>query len=146
MLRSHVERVLMQEWHRHDLAPDVDGDYEFRAGTAQGWVRIHPVLGTSPPMVSIFAHAAVGLKSSARLLRELNELNCASRWCKVYLRHDEVIVARDLDLSATDDPSIRWALETVSAVAKDIGTMLATVYGGSTPFPAEPETAETEGP
>lgn len=144
MLRSHVERVLQGEWEVPEVACDEDGDYPFRAGTAQCWVSVLPPVGNGPASVRVFGYAAEGLKPSARLLRELNEINAASRWCRVYLRGGRVVVSRDLDLAATDDLSVVWACRCVADVASDIGAVLATVYGGTTPHPAEPEPATQE--
>ena len=62
-LRSHVERLLQDEWGVCRVVPDADGDYPYRSGTAACWVQ---VLDYERPMVRVFAHAAVGIPRSAR--------------------------------------------------------------------------------
>lgn len=92
LLRSHLERCLQDIWTRPDLNTDADGDYPFRRGSAMCWVSLPagPVAG-----VRVFAHAAAGLKASAKLL------------------------------------------------ADDLGPLLASVYGGHTPYPTSSLTPTT---
>ena len=82
MLRSHVERCLQDIWESPELITDPDADYPYRYGTAACWVSIldGPELG-----VRVFAHAAVGVRPSAKLAREVNELNDNAVWVKVVL-------------------------------------------------------------
>ena len=82
LLRSHVERCLQDIWDVPDLVIDDDGDYPYRRGTAMCWVS--PFDGPVPG-VRVFAHAAYGLKPSAKLLREVNDLNVRSTWARVAL-------------------------------------------------------------
>ena len=140
LLRSHVERALQEHWGRKDLVVDCDGDYPFRAGQAMGWVSIE----SQPPAVRVFAHAARGIKRSAKVLAEVNELSASARWAKVFWHDDIVFVSRALDLEGADSSSIRLACDTVAAVAEEIAPMLAMVFGGSTPFPPEVEHADDD--
>ena len=143
MFRSHVERCLQDVWECGELVADDDGDYPYRDGTAACWVSVH----TGPkPGVRVFAYAAVGLKRTARLLTEVNELNSRSRWARIFWDSGTVHVAAEIPWTAVDRPTLLHYTETVGSVADDIGDMLAVVHGGSTPFPAEdqPET-ETAG-
>ena len=140
LLRGHVERTLQEHWERHTLVVDDDGDYPWRAGRAMCWVRIE----RDPPAVSVFAHAARGLKPSAKLLAEVNELNANARWVKVYLSGGLVIVGRVLDVDACDPAAIRHACDAVASVAAEIGPPLAAVFGGELPLPPEVEHADDE--
>lgn len=54
-VRSHVERLLQDEWDVCRVTTDGDGDHPFRNGTAADWVA---VLDSEPVMVRVFAHAA----------------------------------------------------------------------------------------
>ena len=85
----------------------------------------------------MFAHAAHGLKSSAKLLREINELNVQSRWARLALHDGTVRVSTELPWSAVDRLALEHSLRAVGQVSDDVGSLLATVYGGSTPFPPE---------
>jgi Putative bacterial sensory transduction regulator len=134
MLRSHVERCLQDVWEQHELIIDGDGDYPYRWGTAACWVAVQ----SGPSMaVRVFAHAAHGLKRTAKLLTEINEVNARSRWARVFWDHGRVIVAAELPWTAIDRPALDQFMRSVGTVADDIGAMLAAVYGGQTPLPPE---------
>jgi hypothetical protein len=140
MLRSHVERCLQDIWDVPRPAVDGDGDYPFRHGTAMCWVTLmldSPVAG-----VRVLGHAATGLRSSAKLLGELNELNNRSRWARVALAGGVVEVRVELHWAAVGRHSLDQAIGSVGQVADDVGALLATVYGGRTPFP--PKLDETD--
>ena len=134
LLRSHVERCLQDIWDVHDLVIDDDGDYPYRHGTAMCWVS--PFAGPVPG-VRVFAHAAQQLKPSAKLLREVNDLNVRSVWARVAFQSGVVRVSAELHWAAVDRLALEQAARAVGEVADDIGALLATVYGGHTPFPAE---------
>jgi hypothetical protein len=134
MFRSHVQRCLQDVWECSELVTDADGDYPYRDGTAACWVSVR----TGPkPGVRVFAYAAVEVKRTARLLTEVNELNSRSRWARIFWESGTVMVAADIPWTAVDRPTLAHYTQTVGSVADDIGKMLAVVYGGSTPFPAE---------
>ena len=134
LLRSHVERCLQDIWDVPDLVIDDDGDYPYRRGTAMCWVS--PFDGPVPG-VRVFAHAAYGLKPSAKLLREVNDLNVRSTWTRVAFQNGVVRVSAELHWAAVDRLALEQAARGVGEVADDIGALLATVYGGHTPFPVE---------
>ncbi len=134
MLRSHTERCLQDIWGTSRLRTDADEDYPYRHGTAMCWVSVQQ--GPEPGL-RVFAHAALGLKRSARLLTELNELNTSSRWARVGLVDGIALVSAELHWSAVDRLALAHAVRAVGQVADDVGTLLATVYGGDTPFPAD---------
>ena len=140
MLRSHTERCLQEIWEQPGLIVDDDGDYPFRYGTAMCWVRV----GKAPEQeVRVFAQAAYGLKSSAKLLSELNEVNARSRWVRVYLEGGFIVVSGALHWTTVGRPALDHLIRATREVADDIGTMVATVYGGATPFePCVDEHAE----
>lgn len=72
-IRSHVERLLQEEWDTCRVTVDDDGDYPFRCGIAAGWVQ---AMESDPVMVRVFAHAATGLGPSLKLFAELNSIQC----------------------------------------------------------------------
>ena len=135
MLRSHVERCLQDIWGVPELVVDEDGDYHFRHGTAACWVSLD---GTAGDGVRVIANAAVGLKPSARLLREVNDLNVGARWVRVTLNRGIVHVSRELHWTAVERMPLQQAIHGVGSVADHIGLLLASVHGGQTPFPAQP--------
>lgn len=134
VLRSHVERSLQDIWGLQVLVTDNDGDYPFRCETAACWVGI---LGGSDPSVRVFAHAAYDVPKSVRMFAELNELNQRIRWAKMSWCGGIVVVDCAIHWTQVDHDSVERALDAVTGVADDIGTMVAAVYGGATPFPLE---------
>jgi hypothetical protein len=79
--RSYVEHLLREMWEQPELVVDADGDYPSRYGSSAVWVRIEDGF---PMAVRIFAHAALGVKKTARLLTELNEITANTRFGSVH--------------------------------------------------------------
>lgn len=131
-IRSHVERLLQDEWETCRVAVDEDGDYPFRYGTAACWVQ---VLHSAPVMVRVFAHAVHDLKPSPRLMAELNEIQLGALSAAVMYSDGTVIISQTLDPHGLTGATLRQALRAVGGAADDIGMLLASMYGGSTPYP-----------
>lgn len=131
LLRSHVERCLQEIWDETDLVTDGDGDFPFRAGSAMCWVSPR---GGREPAVSVFAVAASDLRPSAGLLREVNALNASARWVSISCDDGAVQVRTELHWTCVDVPSLCRALSAVTEAANHAGPLLATVFGGRTPF------------
>ncbi len=140
-VRSHVERCLQDEWEECRVVRDGDGDYPFRHGSAACYVRVEE---TSPVLVRVFAHAVVDVRRTARLLAELNDLNASARSAHVYWAGGLVVVEHALHAAAVDRETLGHACVAVGTVAADIGTLLAGVFGGHTPFAASEETIGEE--
>ena len=130
-IRSHVELLLQREWNVCRVLADDDGDFPFRHGTAACYVS---VLDSDPPMVRVLAHAAYGVKPTLKLLRELNDVQGRSLTTRVELRRDVVVVSQTLSPLGLTQPVLAQALDAVSAVADDIGTLVAVMFDGATPF------------
>lgn len=131
-----MERALQGIWGHVDLVTDCDDDYPFRSQTAICWVSI--VDGASPG-VRVVAHAAHDVPRSVKLLVELTELNLLNRWTSISWDHGIVVVDTALHWESVDRSTVERALDAVSAVSDEIGIMIATVYGGATPFPLDLE-------
>lgn len=140
-VRSHVERLLQDEWDVCRVVTDDDGDYPFRNGTAAGWVTIMP--GGDVPFVRVFAHAALDVKPTVALLRELNDIQARCLTAAIFVVDGRVIVSQTVSPVGLTRPVLAQALNAVGGVAADIGLLVAGMFGGSTPFPAE--TPEHEG-
>jgi hypothetical protein len=132
-IRSHVELLLQREWDVCRVVVDGDGDFPFRHGTAACYVS---VLDTEPAMVRVFAHAAYGLKPSLRVLRELNEIQRRSLSARIELRSDVVVVSQTVSPLGLTQPVLAQAMGAVATIATDVGTLLAGMFDGSTPYPA----------
>ncbi len=134
MLRAHVERVLQDAWKVCRVKVDPDGDYPYQWETAACWVSVQPPRSSDDAAVAVFAFAVTGLKRTAKLIAEVQDLNQAARWVKIALDGDKVVVSRVLHVSGTDEPALMHACRSVGIVASDIGEILSVVHGGSTPF------------
>ncbi len=132
-IRSHVERLLQEEWGACRVVPDDDGDYAYRQGTAACWVS---VMDTEPIMVRVFAHAATGVKASLKLLSELNAIQWRALSASISLRGGAVVVEQTISPIGLTQPVLAQALQAVGGVADDIGVLLAGMFNGSTPYPA----------
>ena len=138
-IRSHVERLLQDEWNVGRVTVDEDGDYPFRTGTAACWVR---VLDSNPVMVRVFAHAAFGVRPTLKLMIELNDIQNRTLSATVSLRDGVVMVSQTISPVGLTRPVLCQAVHAVGGVADDIGLLLASMFNGSTPYPAEEPQAE----
>lgn len=138
--RSHVERLLQEIWGRHELYVDADGDYPYRIGTAAAWVHVEE---GAPMAVRVFAHAAYGVKDTVALLREVNDLASRTRFGSVTVRGGVVVCEYALPAEAVTHETLHGVVSTVANQADELGTLLAAVFGGSTPFEDE-EASESE--
>lgn len=140
-LRSHVEKCMREIWDDAPVHYDDDGDIPFRAGTAALWVSTR----CDEPRIQVFAHAAHGVKQTAALLREVNEVSGRSLFARVYVRQGVVMVESVLPSEAVSSRTLRMAIDSVATVANDLGVLIATVHGGATPFEDETTTVGDEG-
>ena len=136
-LRAYVERLLSELWGVPEVAADDDGDYPFRMGTAAAWVRLE---AWPTPTVRVFAHAASGVRRSARMLAELNDLSARSRLGSVYWVNGTVVCSYAVDARAVDGEVLGQILAAVGGCAGEVGTLIAAVFGGATPFDADEPT------
>lgn len=131
---SYVEECLREIWKPRAPEPDSDGDYVFRRGTACGYVRSE---AGPPRLVRVFAYAAIEVPRSAKLLTELNDIDGRCRAVSVSWHHGAVIVEHVILAKGVKPKTLHIACKSVGGVAEDIGAMIATVYGGRTPFAAD---------
>ncbi|HET6625789.1 MAG TPA: YbjN domain-containing protein [Nocardioidaceae bacterium] len=140
-LRAHVEKCMRELWDDAPVHFDDDGDIPFRAGTAAVWVSVR----SREPRLQVFAHAAHGVKPTALVLRELNEVCGRSLFAKVHLVAGVVMVEAVVPAEGVSARTLRMAIDAVASVANDLGVMVATVFGGATPFEDESEAAQQRG-
>ncbi|HEY8302139.1 MAG TPA: hypothetical protein VIG48_09580 [Jatrophihabitans sp.] len=141
-VRSHVERLLQDEWSVCRVEADRDGDYPFRNGTAACWVRL---IDAGEPLVRVFAHAACGVRRSVKLLTELNDIQNRALTTSVMLTDGCVVIAQTVSAYELSCVVLGQAMAAVGGLADEVGVLLAGMFGGSTPLPAEvPEPEEAE--
>lgn len=138
-LQSHIRLCMQEAWEVCRVEVDGDGDVPFSAGIAAGWIA---AVDGEPPMVRVWAHAAFGVKATAAVLRELNDINRRTRTAHAYWDHGVVVVEQTLHADGVDAATLGQAWHAVSAVANDLGPMLTAVHGGRTPFPVEEEAVD----
>jgi hypothetical protein len=90
----------------------------------------------------VFAHAALGVTRTAKLLTELNSVTARSRFGSVYWSCGVVVCEYALPAEAVDVDSLHGVCGLVAGQASDLGPMLAAMFGGETPF--EDELVEDE--
>jgi hypothetical protein len=141
LVRSHVERCLQDVWNVCRVSADSDGDYPFPHGTAACYVRIEP---GDPMVIRVFAYAVVGVGRSAKLLAELNDIDGRCRTVSLSWHADAVIVEQVMHVNGVKRSTLAQACAAVGSVADDIGTMIAAVYGGATPFDTDDAAARPD--
>ena len=138
-VRSHVERCLQQLFATCDLIQDEDGDYPFNSGTSACFVQV----ASDALDVRVLAIAADGLRPSAKLLAEINEINLRCRSARVQLADKQVQVVQVVPALGCTADTLRLALDSVTAVGDHLGPLIAAVYGGCVPNPAVDEEVNT---
>jgi hypothetical protein len=133
-ITSHVERLLADEWEVCRAYPDADGDFPWSHGTAIGWVSV--IDGGDGFMVRVWAHAAYDVKPSAKLLRELNDIQGRSLSTAIYLAGHIAVVEQTISPIGLTQPVLAQALGAVRTIADDTGLLVAAMFGGRTPRPA----------
>ena len=131
VIAAYVEKLLAVLTDTPRVAPDRDGDYPVRFGSALYYVRF---VGAEDPDVQVFAVAVAGIEQSPELLAELNDLNSRIRFGRVFHVAGQVLVETDLIGDAVDPRGFGNACEVVAGLTDKIGPELAKKYGGRTTF------------
>lgn len=135
-VRSHVERCLQEIFETCHVIQDDDGDYPFACGTSACFVRV----AHDGHDVHVVAIAVDRLRSSCKLLTEINDTNLNLRAARVQLAGPQLQVVQALPAIACTPDTLRLALDGVTTIAGDIGPMIAAVFGGVVPFETTVET------
>jgi hypothetical protein len=135
-VRSHVERCLQDVFGTCHVPQDDDGDYPFVSGTSACFVRVAP----DGHDLHVVAIAADNLRSSSKLLAEINDVNLSLRAGRVQLVAQQLQVVQALPAIACTPDTLRLALGGVTTIASDIGPMIAAVFGGVVPIDTPAET------
>jgi hypothetical protein len=131
--RSHVERLLEEAWGLEERVVKADDErYYCDAGTAFAWVAVENE--QHPMAVRIIAWAALDVRFTAKVVRELNEINAASRFGWVYWYDGTVACEAALPADAVTADNLRGLWGATVARANEIGPLIAAVHGGHVPF------------
>ena len=132
-LHTYVERCLDEAWGDNACLLGRYGDVTtFRFGTAACIVRVE---ADEPLMVRVLAKAVLDVRLSAKLLREINDINAGSRVAHVWWHDGDVVVERSLFADAVSVGNIHDACLYVGGLAHDLGVGFAAMYDGRTPYP-----------
>lgn len=133
-VRSHVELLVRREAELNeiDFSIDDDGNWWWRAGSAD--CGIHVLDFDVNPLIHLAARAVTGVKKSGALLTELNDFE-SSRWAKVQWTRGEVVASILLSAVGLTHEVLADAMRSIEKAATELGPMIATVYGGTTPYP-----------
>lgn len=128
LLRSHVERCLQDEFDLCRVVADDDGDYPLERKGITYYVGLHETDGAW--WVKVFCPLVIGVKRSAKLLAELNDLNARTPLTKAVWQHGTVFIGGHLHSSALTRETLGRLCRAVGGVAADVGEMIAVVHGG----------------
>ena len=129
LLRSHVERCLQDEFELCRVVSDGDGDYPFAHESVVYFVGLQE--HADQWWVRVFCPLVVGVKRSAKLLGELNDLNARTPLTKAVWHDGIVTIEGTLHASALTRESLARLCRSVASVSADVGDMIALVYGGA---------------
>ena len=127
--RAFVERCLQEMLESPEVARDGDGDYPFGDEALPSYVSVEPAPVAG---VCVWSYAAHGVKGSAGVLREVNDLNMGSWLCKVMWCHGSIRVELRLPADQVSAESLARACGHVQGCTSDIGQLFAVVHGSAT--------------
>ncbi len=128
LLRDQVEATIEEVAGHLAKIADHDGDYPLQRHGATVYGRL--VLDASPPVLQVFAVLLDGVEATPELALELNDLNAAVGFARVFHVEGQVLAEVDLHAQTLDAAELSTAIERITSVAQDITPMLATVFGG----------------
>lgn len=138
-LRSHVLRSLRRDLCTAPLLPDDRGDVTLPVGEVPVVVRLVP---GAPPLVQVSSAAAHGLPSTARVLREVNDVNAGLVGARAFLLQDGTLhVVGELEVVSVEGGELGRLVLRVGTTATRVGSLLVAVHGGRLPAVREEEPA-----
>src|SRR4051794_5081812 len=131
-LLHHLVRSIERDFGVTNVEQDDDGDFCVAGGDRPVWVR--PLLCAETPLVKVWSPAVFGVKGSAALLREINDLNL--NLCQVRVVYDDpvVVVASEVEAESVQPGQIGRLAGIVGSTSAGAGTMIAAVFGGEAAF------------
>ena len=129
LLRNRVEQIIDDVVGHLGVERDSDGDYRLvRRGTP---VYARLLFDHDPTVLQVFAVLVDDIVASAELYAELNDLNTASTFARLFHVHDQVLAEVDLAAHSLDAHELRVALNRILTVANEIAPTLSAVLGGN---------------
>ncbi|MBS1838763.1 MAG: DUF3293 domain-containing protein, partial [Actinobacteria bacterium] len=127
-MRFSTEQVLTEVFGPSVLARDPDGHYRLDTDDVAVFARL---VDDEPVRIQVFAIAVDGVEASAELFTELNDHNARIGFARCFWLNDQVLVECDLMAGTTEAAELHAAHERVLVISRELGPMLAAVFGGT---------------
>lgn len=131
LARSHVKECLREAFELPQLIVDEDGDVPFHQGTAVYFVSIR----LDGKKVKVWSQAVVGIKPTAGVLREVNEVNAGMEHARAFITRQRLVIEGVLPTDGLTPEDLRDLCLEVGVAADEIGTMISAVHGGEVARP-----------
>jgi hypothetical protein len=131
-LRHHVEKSLRRDMKVQAVEADDDDDYGVACSGSIVWVR--PMLDHEPPLLRVWTRAASGMKKSAALLREINDLNGGLEQVRCVLQGNNIAITAEVEIESIQPGLLGRLVHLVGGNATHIGELVTALHGGERPF------------
>lgn len=131
LARSHVKECLREAFELETVHADDDGDFPFPFGTAVFFVSVRQ----DGQQVKVWSPAVTGLKPTAAVLREVNEVNTHLEQGRAYLKHGQLMIEGVLAVDSLTPDLIRELAVVIGSTADSVGQMVSAVHGGEVMLP-----------
>lgn len=136
VLRPFLEKALAEWAEVERVEADRDGDYAFRCGSAEFFVRLTK---DDPPILRFWSVLLKKVKASPRVFRMINSVNSALTFARLYWKDDLIILSLEVPTDSIDGEEVAWACDLIGMMADDLDSRLKDELGGKTVFPDNPE-------
>ncbi len=136
VLRPFLEKALADWAQVETVEADRDGDYVFRRGSAEFFVRLTK---DDPPVLRFWSVLLKKVKPSQRVFRVLNSVNSVLTFARIFSKDDLVILSMEIPTDSVDGAEVAWACDIIGMLADDLDTRLKEELGGKTSFPDDAE-------
>jgi hypothetical protein len=126
-LRPALEATLTDAFGDIPLVRDEDGDYVLPFGTVPVYARL---AGGDSHRVQVFSVAVTDIRTSRKLLGELNDQNCRIPFAKALWFASQVLFETEHEIDQLDPESLIESCSRVAELASRLGPLLAMAFGG----------------
>ena len=131
LARSHVKECLRESLELSTVFVDSDGDVPIAHGTAIYWVAVR----SDGKYVKAWSRPVVGVKQTAALMREVNEVNMGLEHSRLFFAKGMLMLEGVLPVDGLTPEYLHDLCVEVGATADDVGQMISAVYGGEVARP-----------
>jgi hypothetical protein len=130
-MEHHVQRMLMHDFELSHADVEADGDGDYAIPVRDGVVVYARLIWDAGQVwVRLWTEAAHGLRPTAKLLREVNEVNSHLVGSRVLLTEaGRLVVAAEVRADSVERGELRTLVVTLSDTVTEIGELIQIVYG-----------------